>query len=247
MWWLALCVVIVVAIITVWYYPELLLTPLNSVLRLDTSVRTNFYSSEEMDKIFPAHLELEAVWEELREEGYALYNDLPNKDINYLRFYHMDVGKEDKQNWTTIPLRIFGQDTNVDIELCPLLSCLLLRHKEIKSCMFSIMQPGKEILPHHGPYDGLLRYQLALDIPRISSKEECYLHVAGEKYSWTNGEGVMFDESNLHGAVNFTKDLRMVLLVDVERPYDFPPFRLLNNTVVAGMGALPATKKASLL
>jgi len=234
-------------ILAIWYRPELLLYPLNYTLRLDSSVRRNFYSPAELDNIFPAHQELETAWEIIRDEGYALYDALPNKDINYLEYYHMDLGKENKQHWTTIPLRLFGHDATYDITKCPYLYCLLRQHPEIKSCLFSIMQAGKIIEPHYGPYDGLIRYQLALDIPTCEKEEECYLHVASERYQWKNGESVLFDESNLHGAVNTTSKRRMVLLIDVKRPYDFVLWRWLNSIVVMGMGALPATKSAVLL
>jgi beta-hydroxylase len=107
------------------------------------------------------------------------------------------------------------------------------------------MDAGKEIMPHHGPYDGLLRYQLALDIPDQGNElGECYLHVGGERYYWTEGKGIMFDEANLHGAVNTTAKSRMVLLIDLERPYQWSPFRWLNKGIIWSMGALPATHAA---
>ena len=107
------------------------------------------------------------------------------------------------------------------------------------------MSPGKIIQPHVGPYDGLLRYQLALDIPKTNNPDECYLHVDGEKYYWTEGEGILFDEANLHGAVNKTPYKRMVLLIDIERPYNFVFYQLLNKLIINCFGLLPATKRAT--
>jgi hypothetical protein len=79
--------------------------------------------------------------------------------------------------------------------------------------------------------------ELLIENNRIG-KNECYLHVGGERYEWTEGEGVLFDEANLHGAVNTSSDRRIVLLIDIERPYSLPPFRLLNKMIIWGMGMI---------
>ena len=210
----------------------------------DPSPRTNFYSDDERNNIFPAGKDLEATWKDIRLEGYTLYESLPDKNINYLDSYNVDLGNETKRNWTTIPLRLFGCDSPEYMAKCPILSAMLLLHPEIKSCLFSIMDPGKIIQPHVGPYDGLIRYQLALDIPKDG---ECYLHVGEEKYYWVDGQGVLFDEANLHGAVNTTQNKRMVLLVDIERPYSLLSYRLLNTIIITCMGLLPATRQVTLV
>jgi aspartyl/asparaginyl beta-hydroxylase (cupin superfamily) len=237
---IAICsIVIIVIAIWVWYHPEWLFTPINLLLQMDSSPRTNFYNDEERNIIFPVGMELESIWEIIRSEGYNLYDLLPDKNINYLDSYNIDLGSETKRNWTTIPLRLFGYNYMQYMSQCPQLSLILRLHPEIKSCIFSIMEAGKIIQPHVGPYDGLLRYQLALDIPIISNEEECYLYVGEEQYYWKEGEGVLFDEANLHGAVNTTKHKRMVLLIDIERPYNFLPYRLINRLVITCMGLLP--------
>lgn len=256
-------VILIIVTIWIWYHPETLLTPLNFLYKSDSSYRTNFYTDEQRDIIFPVGLELEAVWQDIKREGYELYETLPNKQVNYLDNYHMNIGDETKTNWTTIPLRLFGTDSYNYINRCPILNNILKSHPEIKSCLFSIMEPGKIIKPHVGPYDGLIRYQLALDIPLISYDsissigspnvmdsllvEECYLHVGGERYEWIEGKGVLFDESNLHGAVNTTKEKRMVLLIDIERPYSLLLYRIINKAIIWGMGSLPATQQALLI
>lgn len=246
----ALSVIILTGLILIiwtWYHPESLLIPMNLIYLTDPSPRTNFYTDSERHTIFPAGIELETIWKDIRSEGYALYESLPNKNINYLDSYNMNLGDETKLNWTTIPLRLFGCDSNQYLSRCPKLSSVLLLHPEIKSCIFSIMDPGKIIQPHVGPYDGLLRYQLALDIPSMSVDTECYLHVGGKKYYWKEGQGVLFDDANLHGAINTTQNKRMVLLIDIERPYNLLPYRLLNNLIITCIGSLPATKQATLV
>lgn len=227
----------------VWYHPNLLFYPINTVYRTDSSPRTNFYSPSDKNRIFPAGEILESQWQDIRREGRQLYESLHDKQMNYLNQYNIDIGAESKKDWTTIPLRLFGLDSGKYMSKCPITAEILKSHSEIKSCLFSFMSPGKVIEPHTCPYDGILRYQLALEIPR----GECYLHVGGERYNWVEGEGVMFDEANIHGAVNKTDEIRVVLLIDIERPYSFLPYRIMNKTIIKGMGLLPATKQATLL
>jgi len=236
----------------IWYHPESVLIPLNLLYNTDPSPRTTFYTEIDRNNIFPVGKELESIWKDIKHEGYNLYELLIDKNYNYLDNYNINIGDENKKDWTTIPLRLFGNDVPEYINRCPIIMKILASHPEIKSCLFSIMKPGKIIKPHVGPYDGLLRYQLALDIPACSKYvdeihdicklDECYLHVDGVKHHWIEGEGLMFDESNLHGAVNTTQKQRMVLLIDIERPYYLLPYRLLNKIVIWSIGCLSNTK-----
>jgi beta-hydroxylase len=243
--WILILVIIAGILMTiwVWYHPESFTIPMSSFLHTtDPTIRTNFYTDEECEHIFPGGKQLEAAWMQIRDEGYALYHSLEQKDVNYLNNYHINIGEEDKKEWTTLPLRLFKQENSTYMDKCPITSKILGEHPEILSCIFSVMEPGKIIQPHVGPHDGLLRYQLALDIP--SNDGKCYLHVGGEKYYWTNGKGILFDDAKLHGAVNETAYRRMVLLIDLERPYQYLPHRLINKAVIWGISSLPATKQA---
>lgn len=248
-WMIIIILVVVIIILTIWawYYPETALMPINYLERLDSSPRTKFYSLEDRDRIFPAGLELETAWTDIHREGAAIYASTPKQ--NYLDHYNLNLESGTTQNWTTIPLRLFGRDAPEHLDKCPIIAALLQNHPEIKSCLFSIMEPGKIIAPHSGPYDGLLRYQLALEIPHPVTSEggECYLHVGDEHYEWTEGQGVLFDESQIHGAINTTSQRRIVLLIDIERPYEYTALKWLNKGVISIMGVIPATRQATLI
>ena len=85
--------------------------------------------------------------------------------------------------------------------------------------MFSILEPGKHIPRHIGFFKGVLRYHLALEVP---DEGECYILVGGEKYSWKEGEDVLFDDTYLHEVWNKSSKQRVVLFCDVLRDEDLP-------------------------
>ncbi len=85
--------------------------------------------------------------------------------------------------------------------------------------MFSILSPQTNIPVHRGPYKGLIRYHLALKIPKIG---DCYIDVGGEKRNWEEGKSLFIDDSFIHSVVNNTDETRVVLFADFKRPLPWP-------------------------
>ncbi len=65
--------------------------------------------------------------------------------------------------------------------------------------MFAELPVGGVLNPHRDPYAGSLRYHLGLITP---NDDRCYIDVDGERYSWRDGQGVVFDETFIHTARN---------------------------------------------
>ena len=226
--------IIILIILYLWYYPSIGFNVLNTVLRYDDCIRTPYINTD-YHQMFPASKILEANWNDIKLQGQALYHEY-DKTYNYLNNYNLDLGLEDKKHWTTIPLKLFGKYHTNNCRKCPTLYDILLNNSQIISCIYSFMEPGKIIQPHIGPYDGLLRYQLALDIPI----GECYLYLQNTnnnfiKHYWTEGKGVVFDETRIHGAVNNTKFVRLVLLIDIKRQYNSQWLNYFNQLVIYGL------------
>ena len=91
--------------------------------------------------------------------------------------------------------------------------------------MFSILEPGKHLPPHRGPYNGVLRLHLGLIIPE--PRDQLGIRVENELYRWKEGEAVIFDDAFEHEAWNDTPHTRVVLFVDFIKPTRFPA-RFLN-------------------
>jgi aspartate beta-hydroxylase len=82
------------------------------------------------------------------------------------------------------------------------------------SILFSLLQPGMHIAPHHGFMNARYICHLPLIVPR-----GCAMRVGSETRAWTEGHACVFDDSIEHEAWNQNPDhLRVVLIFDVWRP-----------------------------
>ena len=78
---------------------------------------------------------------------------------------------------------------------------------------FSALKPGTHIAPHHGATNSRLTVHMPLIIP-----PNCALRVGGETHVWEPGKLVMFDDTIMHEAWNYSDRLRVVLIFDVWHP-----------------------------
>jgi len=92
-----------------------------------------------------------------------------------------------------------------------------------------VIGPRKMLMPHEGPWCGILRVHLGLDIP--TEGKGCVLVVNKEEYRWEEGRAVVFDDTYEHMAVNMTNRNRVVLFLDYMRPLP-APLSWLNHFVV---------------
>ncbi len=79
--------------------------------------------------------------------------------------------------------------------------------------MFSLLQPGARIDPHHGAINARLICHLPLVIPGAGA-----LSVGGEARMWERGKLLIFDDSIEHTAWNDADRDRIVLIFDIWRP-----------------------------
>ena len=97
------------------------------------------------------------------------------------------------------------------------------------SAYFSVIGPNKMLMPHEGPWCGILRMHLGIDIP--TDGKGCVLVANKEEYRWEEGKVVVFDDTYEHFAVNLTDHDRVVLFLDYMRPLPWP-LNWLNHFVV---------------
>lgn len=141
-----------------------------------------------------------------------------------------DVGMiTSDDRWKTFLFMGYGLSSSRNLARCPATARALQGIPGIRSAMFSILEPGKRIPLHTGPYNGVLRLHLGLVVPE--PLQQCWIEVGGERYCWKEGEAVVFDDLYPHQVHNDTQGLRAVLFVDFERPCRFP-VKWLNRLVL---------------
>ena len=152
-------------------------------------------------------------------------------DAGELPQYHeLDSGERKistttPKRWNVFMLEIMGHKPAANVARCPETCRVLACVPNMIQAFFSILEPGKSVPEHEGPYLGYLRYHLGLRVPTDNPPK---LVVNGQDYVWKEGEAVLFDDSWPHSVVNSSVETRAVLIVDVRRPLPAAP-DLLNR------------------
>ena len=134
--------------------------------------------------------------------------------------------------WNVFMLEIMGHRPAQNRAYCPETCRALAQVPNMIQAFFSILDPGKSVPEHEGPYLGYLRYHLGVRVPAENPPK---LIVNKQEYVWREGEAVLFDDSWPHSVVNHSDELRAVLIVDVRRP--LPLFAdLVNRLLVDVVG-----------
>jgi len=189
---------------------------------------------------FPWTRELEAGWRRIRAE---LDRVLERRDA--LPAFHeitSDVATiTTDQRWKTYVFWGYGERCPETCAECPETARLLERIPAMTTAFFSILDPGKHIPPHRGPFNGVLRYHLALKVPREA--EKCRIRIGDRIRHWNEGESLVFDDSFEHEVWNDTDEHRAVLFVDFKRPTRFPA-RAVNEAMLALAPLTPQVREA---
>ncbi len=77
----------------------------------------------------------------------------------------------------------------------------------------SLMPGCSEISPHEGYTGEVLRFHYGLKVP----KGECALRVGKEIRYWTEGDALLFDDTQEHEAWNRTNSYRMIVILDLRK------------------------------
>jgi beta-hydroxylase len=146
--------------------------------------------------------------------------------------------------WKSFPFKI-GDFVRDNCGRCPGTARALEGIPGLFTAFFSVLDAHQYIRPHWGYYKGFVRYHLGVAIPEDNVHRRCRLRVNAdpeanarrdralienaEAYYWRNGEGVIFDDTNLHDARNDTDDVRVVLFLDLYRRAMPWPLDLFNR------------------
>jgi aspartyl/asparaginyl beta-hydroxylase (cupin superfamily) len=215
---------------------EWLLVPFNKFydLHIGGSRRPVFF---DIGSTCPDLLELERNYRVIREE---LLDILPEKraipryhELDRMQ-YNISARVDPDKDWKVYPLNIMGAKPAGYCARCPKTMALLEKIPGLFEAFFSILEGGKSIPHHEGPYRGYLRYHLGLVVPEHNPPS---FRLKDQVYTWKEGEGVLFDDSWDHEVYNQCDADRVILIVDIRRPMP-QPFDAVNRLVQRIMKAL---------
>jgi beta-hydroxylase len=162
---------------------------------------------------FPELRVLRDHWQTIRDEGLALHAAghvrvaERHNDLAFNSFY--------KRDWRRFYVKWYGRPLPSATSLCPHTVELLAQTPSVHAAMFALLAPKSHLVRHRDPFAGSLRFHLGLSTP---NSHDCRIFIDGEPYHWSDGEGVVFDETYIHRAENRTDVPRLILFCDVERP-----------------------------
>lgn len=169
--------------------------------------------------VFPWAQLVEKEWRTIRAE---LEHVLERKD-DLPGFHELstDVSTiSQDRGWKTFFLSGYGFKSENNIRQCPETWRICQNIPGLITVMYSILEPGKHLPAHRGPYNGVLRLHLGLIVPE--PRDQLGIRVEKDVYRWKEGEAVIFDDAYEHEAWNNTPHTRVVLFVDFRKPLRFP-------------------------
>lgn len=125
------------------------------------------------------------------------------------------------RGWKTFLFTGYGAKSAEAARQCPQTARVVDAIPGLQAAMFSILEPGKQLPPHRGAYNGVLRLHLGLIVPSAPGGE-VGIRVGDEVCRWQEGRVLVFDDCFEHEAWNRTDQVRVVLLVDFVKPLRFP-------------------------
>ena len=186
------------------------MAPINVVMYAFSRVPTTPFVDPDL---FPELAPLRARWREIRDEALHL------RDLQKIKAAdgYNDVGFNSffRRGWKRFYLKWYDEAHPSASALCPVTTALLREIPSVKAAMFAELPPDGHLHPHRDPFAGSLRLHIGLQTP---NDDGCWIEVDGTRYSWRDGESVMFDETYIHSAKNETREQRVILFCDVERP-----------------------------
>ena len=121
--------------------------------------------------------------------------------------------------WKTFVFMGYGLRSDRNLRRCPATARALA---DIPGLRTAFLDPGAR-QAHSVAHRSLQRGTATASGPgRAGPAEQCWIEVGGQRYSWREGQAVVFDDLYPHQVHNDTDGVRAVLFVDFERPCRAP-------------------------
>lgn len=159
-------------------------------------------------------------------------NDYFNREVEHkLKPGLIPHSSWDGSGWKSIGLYIFGFKRSMNCKKFPILTEIIESIPTMTSAQISIMQPGTRLMPHIDDTSAVARIHLGIKIP--GTLPELGFRMAGKEVSWKEGEILILSSIRPHYAWNYTKDRRVVVIIDViHQQYYNRKLRICGNVLV---------------
>jgi len=197
------------------------MAPINFFMHLFSKVPSTPYIPV---RDFPELAPLQANWQTIRAEAEQMIAlkkikaAEQNDDAGFNSFF--------KAGWKRFYLKWYDASHPSAERFCPQTVALLRNIPSVKAAMFAELPPGGQLNRHRDPFAGSMRYHLGLATP---NDDRCFIEVDGQRYSWRDGQGVIFDETYIHWARNESESDRIILFCDIERPMRYRWAQAINR------------------
>ncbi|ELH0897357.1 aspartyl/asparaginyl beta-hydroxylase domain-containing protein [Vibrio fluvialis] len=139
------------------------------------------------------------------------------KTRSLTRYEEIDKKRADEvsRDWKLFYVKLLNEYNELGVSLCPNIYELTKQHDEILSIAIAVLEPGVCLAAHEGPYAGILRYHLGIEVPAVNPP---YIRVKDQFYTWQVGDSIVLDDVFDHEVVNQASERRVILIVDFKRP-----------------------------
>ena len=177
----------------------------------------------------------------LKKKDKRLYeiNEICPK-LKLIQKYHNDVRKEvininkitwcdwpekylyNSGDWKIFPFFAFDNFIYKNCKKCPIIFNFIKKIPNLKVALLSKLSPHTKLKSHNGwafYSNYILRCHYGIIVPK-----KCYIVVKDKKGTskkyHENNKWIIFDDSKMHYAVNNSSKERIILIIDVKRPFN---------------------------
>ncbi|MFT3986716.1 aspartyl/asparaginyl beta-hydroxylase domain-containing protein [Aestuariivirga sp.] len=176
-------------------------------------------------------------WRAIRDEAQALRTDRMPR-FHDIMPEQADISANDNRDWRMFILKAYGIEVPENIARMPKLAGILKQCPEVLSATISVLAPHKHIPRHRGPFRGIMRFHLGLQIPKQDEGTPATLMMINDReYRISDGETLLWDDTFPHEVINRSSQPRMALLLDVWRPNQPLDMAILSHAIIGAVRA----------
>lgn len=135
---------------------------------------------------------------------------------------HLLKGTKSTSTWTIFPFFAFGSWVPQNCTICPTIYNFIKQIPGLRLATLSKLNSGMKLSPHKG-WGNHSNYVIRCHYGIIVPYKKCYIDVENHKKYHKEKKWLIFDDSKMHHAYNSSNEDRIVLIIDIQRPYWIQP------------------------